>query len=195
MSTKNFAVLSELYQQSNEHLRETDRKRDQVIAFFITIVAIFFNSVEDLQEKSIYFGFSLGILGVILSFVLTTYRKWHQLYVDSNIVLQYLMLKDLPPTIKNIETAQEKMIINPNYIKAQKETRSFFLLSSEKLLFISYLLISFVPFYVVKINATLLILLHILYIPLMYEFCEKILLRELEAGYKPNWILRIEKKQ
>jgi len=72
----------EIYEQCNEHLRETDKKRDQLAGFFAAIVGVVFANIQDIPADNRPFILAgLGVLGLFVMLSIIQYRKWHILYV------------------------------------------------------------------------------------------------------------------
>ena len=133
----NVQDLQVIYEQCNEHLREGDRKRDQILAFFTTLLGVFIGSSEQILKG---LGNQQGLLsllhsvffvaGCFLACVLIEYRIWHLKYTLAGQVIQKLMfmsqstatkedinrvLKDsfkYRPTRKKLIKTTESMILN-----------------------------------------------------------------------------------
>jgi len=90
--------LGIIYVQCNEHLRETDRKRDQILVFFATVTGLYISNYDKLSSivkiPDIILGLIVGLIGFALSLILIEYRLWHLKYALASIVLQKLMFYD-----------------------------------------------------------------------------------------------------
>lgn len=101
----NKELLLEQYRQCNEHLRESDRKKDTVLGFYATVTAVVYTIAA---QNSTVFSASqgmansyfllvvlvMGLLGVPIGFIFTLYRGWHGVYVIQAILIQELLHKD-----------------------------------------------------------------------------------------------------
>lgn len=90
MIQKNF--LAEQYNQCNDNLRDTDRKRDVMLGFYAAFSAALYGFAAKPETQNL---FSLGlvflvIFGIGLGLLFTIYRAWHNVYVLQAIVLQRL---------------------------------------------------------------------------------------------------------
>lgn len=132
----NVADLQVIYEQCNEHLREGDRKRDQILAFFTTLLGIFIGSSEQILEglgnQEILLSVLHGIFfigGCFLAFVLIEYRLWHLKYTLSGQVIQKLMFMSKATATKTDinEILRDSFSYKPNKIKLIKTTESMIL--------------------------------------------------------------------
>lgn len=85
--------LEGVYEQCNEHLREQDRKRDQLIGFYGAIIGLLLSNLDKLIEiPSLHWIYLLFIFSSwMLGSILINYLKWHSIYNYSAITLQNLM--------------------------------------------------------------------------------------------------------
>jgi len=92
-------ALIEQSNQCHEHLRESNRKKDTILGFYISatfiVIGIWGNysasgKIEDLFWISLI---GLVLAGIALGALLTLYRGWHGLYIITSIVLQDLIQK------------------------------------------------------------------------------------------------------
>ncbi len=89
-------LLVEQYRQCNEHLRESDRKRDVILGSYVTLSVLVYTFAAQ-TPNSDYFRFvvvGLALLGIVVGFLFTLYRGWHGLYVIQAIILQEILHKD-----------------------------------------------------------------------------------------------------
>ncbi len=102
MGYKYMSVIIEIYRQCHDHLKETDKKRDQLVGFFLVVVGLVFNNIDSFSEayqRTISFGVAIAGLFVLLTVI--HYRKWHILYVRCIQFLNiYLQVNDFNITIK-----------------------------------------------------------------------------------------------
>lgn len=93
----NTQLLLEQYRQCHEHLRESDRKKDIVLGFYVTMsLALYgFSATIGTDDTKLFFGaIGLTVLGILLGSLLTLYRGWHGVYVIQVIALQEMIHKN-----------------------------------------------------------------------------------------------------
>lgn len=85
--------LDGIYSECNEHLREQDRKRDQIIGFYGAIIGIIIGNIENiLKIQHIYIMYTFFVIASwILASILMKYMYWHTIYNYSAITLQNIM--------------------------------------------------------------------------------------------------------
>lgn len=128
--------LKPIYQQCNDHLKETDKKRDQLLVFFGVVIGIYFTHLSKVTDLAFELSIIISLVGVLLASVLIHYRKWHINYVNAAIVIQKLMFKDVANLRQDELDELWFNSIKPPQIKK-------FLWSTESLIFNTYLVISF----------------------------------------------------
>lgn len=185
-------ILQNIYKESNEHLRASDNKRDQTIAFYLVIVGLVFGSLEKIQDLSDIVALTIGCLGIFIAMILTTLRKWHIVYVNTAIVVQYIALHKLEPSEATIKEVWEKLIQGGSYkiLINPKTGKKYSPISTENLTFIAFLVFAFIPFYLLWPSFWM-VLVHIGYIVIVNKISRVYLKRELADGYKGSWLLRI----
>jgi hypothetical protein len=90
-------LLVEQYRQCNEHLRESDRKRDIALGFYATLSLALYGFAGGISAANtlLLSGIiGLTVLGIFLGFLFTLYRGWHGVYVIQAIALQEMIHKD-----------------------------------------------------------------------------------------------------
>jgi hypothetical protein len=185
-------VLLNIYKESNEHLRASDNKRDQTIAFYLIIIGLLFGSLDKFKDLTVFVALTIGCLGIVIALILTTLRKWHIVYVNTAIVVQYLALNNLQPSEDAIKDVWEKLIWDGSY-KVRKNPRTgkkYSYLSTENLTFIAFLVIAFMPFYLLNSNLWM-VLVHFAYVVVINTISNGYIKRELSDGYRGSWLLRI----
>lgn len=89
--------LIELNNQCHEHMRESNRKKDAMLGFYLSATFIMFGLIgnsSNLFKTSIIMWVcfaSVAIAGICLGAILTMYRGWHGLYIITSVVLQELI--------------------------------------------------------------------------------------------------------
>jgi hypothetical protein len=74
--------LTTIYVECNNHLREMDKLRDQLISFYLIVVGVFLAIVKTnlLDEFVKPTSLLLGAFGIIISFAIIEFRIWHTRY-------------------------------------------------------------------------------------------------------------------
>lgn len=87
-------LLLEMYRQCNEHLRHSDSKRDQLLAFYAAIVAVFFNALDQLEKSHLLTASLVALVafGLCVIAASVNYWGWHVTYGRTLFVLRNLML-------------------------------------------------------------------------------------------------------
>lgn len=161
-------ALREMYVQANEHLRETDKKRDQLVTFYLLIIGFMFSSLSSNSVSLCFLCLLVGIIGIIFSMILISYRKWHKIYVNSATVIQHFMITQEYPTLGAAEDKWRELF------KKKDKRKDFISLakSTEYLIFFSFLVISVAPFYIL-VNTYSLAIIHFVYVIIMSYFFHK----------------------
>ena len=94
-------LLIEQYVQCNEHLRDTDRKRDTILGMYMTVTLGIYGLSGILSQQStpgqllseqlLPVAVGLSMFGAPIGFLLTFLRGWHGLYVIQAIVFQEIL--------------------------------------------------------------------------------------------------------
>jgi hypothetical protein len=85
--------MERLFIECNEHLREVDRKRDQLISFYLVLVGGFFTmfaSDRVPQQAVIWSAVIVSALGMVLVAGVSEMRLWHSKYVETARLLAAL---------------------------------------------------------------------------------------------------------
>ncbi len=78
--------LEKIFSECNNHLRETDNKRDQLISFYLVLVGAFLalNNAQPPTSLNSNFGILpalvLSLVGLLVIAATNEYRKWHGRY-------------------------------------------------------------------------------------------------------------------
>lgn len=80
-------IYVEMYKQCHDHLRETDKKRDQLLMFYAAVFTAFWGFLEQATIEVVAVAWMLTVVGLCLAVVLVKYRKWHIIYTKSAISL------------------------------------------------------------------------------------------------------------
>ncbi|WP_237738228.1 NUDIX hydrolase [Caldicellulosiruptor sp. F32] len=192
--SNNFLEL--LYAEANEHLRENDKKRDQILIVIATLSGAIFGFYEKLKGLPLGYKITMVLLVLMLSifepFILITYRKWHIVYHLGAKVLQQIMyiggervsvqlIKRLlednikKPTLTRFITTTETMIYNLSL---------FMNISNVYILFYSFGKVH--PGFMISMFMGYLILYNYIHFRNIKELLSKILT---EKGYQEIWLL------
>ena len=97
--------IETLLVQANEHLRETDRKKNQTYYFFLVLVGFYFSTYGRLDKNLlIVITVIISIVGTILTLVILNFQIWHSIYVNTAIVLQKIWYRNLDLRSLDIQT-------------------------------------------------------------------------------------------
>ncbi len=94
-------VFQDIYREIQLHIRESHKKRDQLLAFYITLLAATFAFDRigiHMREAA---GF-LVLFGLAVLWALIQYRKWHIRYNGSLVVYQRLVQENRSVTIAEL---------------------------------------------------------------------------------------------
>jgi hypothetical protein len=208
-------IRKEIFEYSNTHLIETDKKRDQAIAAYILIVGLYlgflddFNSLGNSPKLSAeltqydYISISMFLLSLVFIAIIINYRRWHNLYVHSVVVASVLMVRDLPFSTENIEKIWKEKFESGKYreLNPSKLSSIFFsyLGSTEVQIYNAFSVISFPTVYLVfeafiSINSitpvTQYIVYQLIYTLILNIFAYRILRNVDRHGYKISWLLK-----
>lgn len=93
-----------IYDQANNYLREGGKKRDQLIAFYLLLLAAVIGAGDKLKDSYEIAVFAVWLIGLASYFVATLYWRWHIVLTLSLITIQRLMMHP-SLTIKECEEA------------------------------------------------------------------------------------------
>ena len=95
-------IVTEIYKQCHEHLKETDKKRDQLAALFAVVVGLVLANFDKCSESiQQVISFGVAMAGLLVLLTVMHYRKWHLLYVRCVEFLNiYSQVKDVDNAVK-----------------------------------------------------------------------------------------------
>jgi len=182
--------------QANENLRATDNKRDQVYYFFIVILGLylaFYRNIEGV-DKSLVIGSNVFLifLGTMIIFVIINYQMWHVIYVNTAIVIQKIINRDIKGPIDDSilnELVSETKDFEYEFF-ARHDTE-FFIYNS--FLIVNFMLIGLLIYQTVgsDITHTWWIIFIIVYICSFNLICNKKLKKAKKDFLKMAWILKL----
>lgn len=192
MKKQRLELLQEIYRQSSELLRAIHTERDQVIAFYIALLGFItgylVNQDKPSKEVLISLPLVMFVLGFIISMIVHHFMKWHNIYVNTMIFIQYLIANDYFPSDKD-ETKKYWTQLLCNKQIDEKGKLGVERLTFLALLFISFLPMEFLLYQCITKSYLALLLLHILYIVVWMFLSQKFLKDATEKGYE-GWLLR-----
>ena len=154
----------ELYKQSHYHLVESDKKRDQVIAFYTALVGAFLALANGDGEIKGYFLVALAALGVVLSAIVVQYRKWHIRYVNSARLLTNLLVDPQAASADSMRDLRTRTDSDTGIDQQRKLPSCTFLRryfqGVEFLTYEALLLVAFIPLHMILQQAQLVFLIH-----------------------------------
>lgn len=96
-------VWASIYEQVHNHLRDGARKRDQIVAFYLVLLAALVGAWDKLQGYRPTVLAILWVLGVASLAVSVLYWRWHIVHNCSMVVIQRIRLLDSRPTLADCE--------------------------------------------------------------------------------------------
>lgn len=120
--------LNGIYDQANEHLREQEHKRDQVVTFYAVLLSFFVTTSGQIEKN---FGgsfamllLSIGIffIGIVVARTIADLRGWHKQYLDAIYVLNYAFAHlDSYPSNAALATMIEQLLTYDQTAKNPKK--------------------------------------------------------------------------
>lgn len=117
--TEFISYLHGVYANTNQHLLEQGKKRDQIITFYIVLLSFVLTNLENLDHD--FFGkptemviyFVLIIVGGIVLLNLADLRSWHTQYLDVIYVINWTIahyneFDNVPKLQKKMKTLMKK---------------------------------------------------------------------------------------
>ena len=103
-------IETEMFAECNAHLKETDKKRDQLLAIFIIAIGLLFANLGKLGDSKTLILSLFSALGVFLIAAVIQYRKWHINYARAAQAVAFFMLEDGKPVRDRIDAANNRLI-------------------------------------------------------------------------------------
>lgn len=136
-----------LYEQCNNHLLESDKKRDQILVLFTSITGLYVGNIDKLKNMPGFSIISIAmiLMGLTFAFVVLEYRKWHIKYALACVVIQRLMFnKDEPINQKKITEILRSIVV--------PTTPKKFFKTTESLIFNLYVAINSINIYILEVS-------------------------------------------
>ena len=94
--------INDLYNSTIQLLKEADKKRDQILVFYTTLIALFLEFILPLVDDKPLLFFIINFIVILFSWfiglTLISLRRWHNIYVSTGFVFRTLMINHLHPT-------------------------------------------------------------------------------------------------
>ena len=186
--------------QANENLRATDNKRDQIYYFFIVVLSLYLAFYRNIRntDKSLAIGLNIFLifLGITIIFAIINYQMWHAIYINTAIVIQKIINRDIKGPID--DGILNELVSETNDF----EYRFFARYGTEFFIYNSFLIVNFMLFGLLiyqtfssDISNTLRTIFIILIFPIYIFFFNLIRNKRLEKARKDflkmAWILRL----
>lgn len=121
--------LRQIYDQANEHLREQEHKRDQVITFYAVLISFFITANKTISQNFggpaiiLFLSFGLFLIGMVACLTIASLRGWHSQYLDAIYVLNYVIAhEESYETVTDLKNAlQNKITEDQNEAKMKNE--------------------------------------------------------------------------
>jgi hypothetical protein len=143
----------ETLKQCHEHLRETDKKRDQLAGLFAVIAGLVFANYSPLPDpaKSLLLV-ALSVIGAVVILIVIQYRRWHIAYVHCAQALDiFIRLRASSPTT-SIADARNALLRNKYRSSVFSRFNPFD--SAEAGIFYALTIVCFIPLQVVVSTST-----------------------------------------
>jgi hypothetical protein len=99
MPTDSRNIWLPIYEQIHEHLRDTLKRRDQIIAFYLLLLAALISAWDKLGEIQNIIVAVTWVIGFACFIVLTQYWRWQVIFHLSLVTLQNLMAFSKEPSL------------------------------------------------------------------------------------------------
>ena len=188
---------TDIYHECNDHLKETDKKRDQVIGFYVVLIGLLLSNYDKLgKHRDLVLGI-FSLLSILIIAVIIQYRKWHISYVRaSQTVTIYSKI--------NNGNVQKRINITKNKIRPSGYMSKWYYWlnpfnSSEAILFFIVIGVSFIPIQLFLIETDIgfitlpfkwaIILNLFAYYAISIAICFHVIRNELKEDPFENWLL------
>jgi len=138
--------VESLAQQCHEYLRDADKKRDELIGFFAVVIGLLFVAYDKLDEQlKTLISIAVALVGVFVALAVIQYRKWHAIYVAGFRVLNDVRQRTATPSGDDILAAWRRLDYPRSYLGMWRMLNPF--QGTEAATFLAFLVLSFVPWY------------------------------------------------
>lgn len=147
--------LGQIYEQANEHLREQEHKRDQVVTFYAVLISFFITTSNAIQKNFGGHGtmfivdIGLFLIGWLCVKTVADLRGWHKQYLDVIYVLNYVIVRQR--TYRSVDELKD--VIHAKIVEDQsvndKDENKKVKLSTEDGVFWATLIFSLAPLFMI----------------------------------------------
>lgn len=111
--------LKQIYDQANEHLREQEHKRDQVVTFYAVLLSFVITANHTIQVNfggsimMMLLDLALCIIGATVCIAIASLRGWHTQYLDAIYVINYAMAhQEHYASVDDLKNRIQEMLVN-----------------------------------------------------------------------------------
>ncbi|MHB1646926.1 MAG: hypothetical protein ACYCSW_10555 [bacterium] len=108
-----------IYRELNNHIRDTDKKRDQAVDMFVKITLSALSGLVLLQTYKLRIDGNVNLIASMVFAIICVFgqsvfhqtvsaRKWHAEYLNAIMILQYIMLNPKTPTKEIFNKVKKK---------------------------------------------------------------------------------------
>lgn len=141
-------LVEAVHSQCHEHLRDADKKRDEIIGFYAVVVGLLFASYEKIDDSlRPLLVIVVAFVGLFVVLAVLQYRKWHTIYSNCFKALERAVSLNPKATKADIQTAWNGLNIPQDFWSTWRLLNPF--AGTEAATFDALLVLSFLPWYLV----------------------------------------------
>jgi len=153
-------LVEAVHTQCHEHLRDADKKRDELIGFFAVVVGLLFATYEKVDSTlRPLLAIVVALVGLFVVLTVLQYRKWHTIYTHCFKTLERATWRNPRVTKADIEIEWAKLKIPTAFWSKALLLNPFG--GTEGATFGALLVLSFLPWYLVPRAVPQLVLFHV----------------------------------
>lgn len=118
-------ILLILDQETHNHLRDTDLKRDHLFELYLKVILTFFSGFAGLEFLKVSWNLSLLFLVTIISSIIIIFgelvyfsmiasRKWHAEYINIHLLIQAALVKETTNFDPNLVPPENRQPFAPS---------------------------------------------------------------------------------
>ncbi len=111
--------LKQIYGQANEHLREQEHKRDQIVMFYAVLLSFVITANHTIQVNfggpimMMILELALCVIGATVCIAISSLRGWHTQYLDAIYVINYAMAHQAHyASVDDLKNRIQEMLVN-----------------------------------------------------------------------------------
>lgn len=115
--------LRQIYDQANEHLREQEHKRDQLVTFYAVLISFFITTNGAISKNfggtltTIFLNLGLFVIGIVVCTTISSLRGWHSQYLDVIYVINFVIAhEESYETVDDLKNALQNKVIEDQTI-------------------------------------------------------------------------------